>query len=194
MVTELIIQGCIANDRKCIRALYDASFALLMKMGMRYTEDKDEAADVVNLSFMKILSSLTTLDKSEAYFGWAKQIGLRTAIDELRKNKKHKERNKYIIDKDGEDEMPFEVESLDFTEDNLEVNAIFELINKLPHMQRQVLNLVAIDGYSHRECAEILEITESNSRQILNNARKQMAIKIKERNNEHISTTELNRF
>jgi RNA polymerase sigma factor (sigma-70 family) len=165
-----------------------------MKMGLRYTEDREEAGDVVNLSFMKILNSLNSLDKPEAYFGWAKQIGLRTAIDELRKNKKYRDRNKYIIDKESDDDIPFEIESLDFTEDSLEVNAIFELINKLPPMQRQVLNLVAIDGYAHKECAEILGISESNSRQILNNARKQMAIKIKERNNNSIPFTELNRY
>lgn len=157
-----------------------------MKASTRYTEDREAAIDILNQSFMKILLSLKQLDHIDTFFGWAKQIGVRTAIDELRKHKKHTERTKYIIDND-EAVTPFEIESDDFIESKLETNAIFELIASLPYMNRTVLNMVAIDGFSHKETAEHLEITEEYSRQLLTKARKMMKEKIKEINLEKIN-------
>jgi RNA polymerase sigma factor (sigma-70 family) len=181
LITEFIIQGCIANDRKCIRALYDACYPVLMKASKRYTEDKEAALDILNQSFMKILQGLDKLQNIEAIYGWAKQIAVRTSIDELRKNKLHNERNKFILDRDDECGT-YNIESHDFTESKLEVNAIFELIGELPFLQKQVLNLVSIDGFSHKEAGEFLDVTEDYSRQLLNKARKAMTQKIAERN------------
>jgi RNA polymerase sigma-70 factor (ECF subfamily) len=141
-----------------------------MRISKRYCLHDEDAKDTLNLSFVKVIKNLSELKTVEVLFSWVKQITVRTAIDNFRVKKVYNERNKFSID----DEL-LEYKNVyvidDFTEEKLATNEIFELINSLPNITKEVLNLVAIDGYSHKEAAAMLDIKEENSRRHLNKAR-----------------------
>jgi RNA polymerase sigma factor (sigma-70 family) len=191
LITPLIIQGCINNDRKCQRILYDACYPLMMRISKRYCLNEEDAKDTLNTSFVKVIKNLTALQTEAAFFSWVKQITVRTAIDNFRIKKLYNDRNKFSIDNDHvnyNDTYATE----DFTEQKLATNEIFELINELPEVTKTVLNMVAIDGFSHREAAEALGLSEENSRRHLSKARTMLSEKIKQQNRYSNNFLEIN--
>jgi RNA polymerase sigma factor (sigma-70 family) len=143
---------------------------MMMKVAARYFTNEDDIVDVMNRSFLKILSSLDQLQNCDAYFGWAKQITVRSALDALRAQKSYRESIQLSLD--NEHSKVHHTASERSTADaRLESNEIFKIIAKLPEVLRAVVNMVLIDGYTHKETAEALGISEGNSRQCLSRAR-----------------------
>jgi RNA polymerase sigma-70 factor (ECF subfamily) len=170
LINTLIIQGCKANDSRCQRLLFDECFNVLMKVGKRYTTNDDEASDIVNRSFLKILQNLDTIKDENTFFGWIKQIAVHTAIDAVRSKKKYIEKNKFVID-DDERRAPNSIGVEANAEESFNANDIFKVMYALPNVTREVVNMIIVDGYNHKEVAEALNITEENSRRHLNKGR-----------------------
>jgi RNA polymerase sigma factor (sigma-70 family) len=181
LITQLIIQGCLNNDRRCQRILYEECYPLMIKISKRYCTNEEDAVDTLNTSFIKILKGLAELRNIETIYGWVKQITVRTSIDNFRAKKIYNERNTFNLDNEFSNASNTYASDL-FSDSKLAVNEIFVLINELPNTSKEVLNLVTIDGYSHRETAEMLGISEENSRWHLNKARKILSEKIKNLN------------
>lgn len=154
----------------------------MMRISKRYCLNDEDAKDTLNTSFVKIIKNLTALQSETAFFSWVKQITVRTAIDNFRKKKLYNDRNKFSIDNDLTNYNDTYA-SEDFTEQKLAAIEIFILINQLPDVTKAVLNIVAIDGFSHREAAQFLNISEENSRRHLSKARTILSEKIKQTNN-----------
>lgn len=181
LISDLIIQGCLKNDRKCQRMLFEYCFPIMMKVCSRYTINEDEAQESMNASFLKILDKLHTLKNHQALPAWVKQVSVRTAVDFYRTKKVYNERNRFTVDNEYstiEDTYFNE----DFTESRLNSLEIIKLIKELPPTSREVLNLVAIDGFSHQEAAKMLNISEGASRWHLHRARQLMSEKLNEHN------------
>ncbi|GBL34749.1 RNA polymerase sigma factor SigV [Filimonas sp.] len=177
MITNLIIQGCLHNDRKCQRLLYEYCVPIMMRVCKRYTINEDEAVESMNASFMKILKKLDTLKDLQTLPAWVKQVTVNTSIDYYRAKKRYSDRNRFTIDTEYSNVQNTHF-NMDFTESRMDSVEIFKLIQQLPDTSREVLNLVAIDGYSHREVAEKLNISEEASRWHLHKARKLMTEKL----------------
>jgi RNA polymerase sigma factor (sigma-70 family) len=177
LLTEEIIQGCLANDRKSQRMLYEYCYPIMMRICKRYTINEDEAVESMNTSFMKILKKLDTVKDMDSLHGWIKQITVNTSIDFYRAKKRHTERTRLTVDNEYSNIENTHF-NFDFIESKMDSAEIFKLIQELPDTTRQVLNLFAIDGYSHKEVAEMLNISEENSRWHLHKARKLMTEKI----------------
>jgi RNA polymerase sigma factor (sigma-70 family) len=171
MISELIIQGCIKEDRRCQRLLYEECYALMMKVAKRYFDNDDEAVDVMNRSFLKILQNLSTLKNDATFFGWAKQITVRTALDAIRAKKSYADTLKFSLDNEAS-AVHYQSTSSDETiESKINANEILKLIASLPNIMREVVNMVLLDGFSHKEVAETLGISENYSRQYLSRGR-----------------------
>lgn len=181
MVTTQIIQGCLQNDRKCQRLLYEYCFPIMIKVCARYTINEDEAVESMNASFLKVLKNLTALKDIDSIGGWVKQIAVNTSIDYYRSKKKYTERNRLTIDTEYSTAEHAHF-NLDFTESKMDSREIYKMIQELPDITREVLNLFAIDGYSHKEVAEKLTISEEASRWHLHKARKLMTEKLEKMN------------
>lgn len=181
MITEQIIQGCLQNDRKSQRLLYESCFAVMMKVCRRYVSSEDEVVECMNTSFMKVLKNLGGLKDEKSLFGWVKQITVNTAIDFYRNKKKYTDVNKLTIDNEYSNVEQTHY-NIDFTESHLDSREIFKLIQELPEVTRQVLNLFAIDGYNHKEVGNMLGLSEEASRWHLHKARKLMTIKLEKLN------------
>lgn len=182
MIEQNIINGCLDNDRKCQRILYEFCFPIIMKVCSRYTINEDEAVESMNAAFLKVLKNLHLLKDLESFGGWVKQIAVNTSIDFYRSKKKYTERNKLTVDNEYShvENMHF---NLDFTESKMDSKHIFKLIQQLPDTTREVLNLFALDGFNHREIATKLAISEESSRWHLHKARKLMTEKLQKMNN-----------
>jgi RNA polymerase sigma factor (sigma-70 family) len=177
LIDQTIISGCIQNDRKCQRLLYEFCFPIMMKVCKRYILNEEDAVETLNQSFLKIINGLTSLRDVNTLPGWVKQIAVNTSIDFYRSNKRYTERNRFTIDTEYSS-VQHTQGNADHTESKMDSKEIFRLIATLPDTTREVLNLFALDGYSHREISEMLGISEENSRWHLHKGRKLMAEKM----------------
>jgi len=149
----------------------------MMRVCKRYTINEDEAVESMNASFLKIIKKLDTLKDLDTLPAWVKQITVNTSIDFYRAKKRYTERNRFTIDTEYSNVQNTHF-NIDFTESRMDSSEIFKLINQLPDTTREVLNLFSIDGFSHREVAGMLKISEESSRWHLHRARKLMTEKL----------------
>lgn len=133
---------------------------------MRYTGNSEEAKEVLNTSFLKIFERIATYEPKGTFSGWLATITLHTAIDHVRSRTTYRK----IMDFEEEKDVPIQNDAID----NLAMQELFALIQKLPNTARSVFSLYIIDDYSHKEIAEMLQISEGTSKWYLAEARKQM--------------------
>lgn len=168
-----IIKGCIDNKREAQKALYEKYYKQFMQVSLRYTSSRDEAAEILNTAFLKIFNKIKTYSGEGNFEGWMRRILVNTALDHLKREKKYYEQANV---------EEFVNITYDNREDNLNANDLLKMIHSLPPMQSAVFNLFAIEGYSHREIGEMMNITEANSKWYLFNARKALQEKVNSTN------------
>lgn len=175
-ITPEIIKLCISDDRKAINQLYEHGFKVLMPICFRYNKNEEDARASYNMGFVKILKGLDKLDENANFNAWAKRLMVNALIDEYRKNKKY---NTRITKSDDERELDYySAGDSNEAESNLGVENIMMLVRELPETTGKVFNLYVIDGYSHREIGEQLEMSEGTSKWHLSTARKLLREKL----------------
>lgn len=180
-ITHDIIKACMRDDRKAINLLYEYGFKILMPICFRYNKNEEDARASFNLGFIKILNGLEKVDKDLNFNAWAKRIMVNSLIDEYRKNKKY---NTQITKSDSETELDFySTGGNNEAESNLGVENIMALIGELPTVTGQVFNMYVIDGFAHKEIAEMLDMSEGTSKWHLSTARKMLREKLDELEN-----------
>jgi RNA polymerase sigma-70 factor (ECF subfamily) len=137
---------------------------------MRYSRDKDSASEALNMGFLKILKNLSTYRPEIPFKTWIRRIMVNTLIDEYRKLKREREKVTYV-------EEYFD--KSDFSEVNealsrINCKQILDQVAQLPDATKKVFNLYAIDGYSHKEIGDLLNISEGTSKWHLNAARQKL--------------------
>lgn len=165
MDLQQIIQGCIEQDRICQKHLFDHCYHYGMKVTLAYCKDPEEAREVLNDSFVKLFSNLNNYNLDKPLFPWFRTIIIRTAINFYQNNK-----NNIVFS-----ELPEDLNISSGKGENilfqLEADEILRLTNQLPPSYRLVLNLYALEGYSHHEIAGMLHISEGTSKSNLSKAR-----------------------
>lgn len=182
-ITPEIIKSCISDDRKAINLLYEYGFRTLMPVCFRYNKNEEDARAAYNVGFIKILNGLAKLDENANFNAWSRRIMVNSLIDEYRKNKKYNERI-YKSDSDAELDY-YSTGTENEAESNMGLENIMELIKELPEMTGRVFNLFVIDGYSHKEIAEQLEMSEGTSKWHLSTARKMLREKLERLENQN---------
>ncbi len=165
-----LIALCIKQDRKAEYELYKQSYSYLMSICMRYSKDKDTASEILNMGYLKILRNLTSYKPEIPFKAWIRRIMVNTLIDEYRKNKREKEKVTYV------EEYYDNVDYSDVNEALSRINCsqIFEYVNQLPEATKKVFNLFVVDGFSHKEIGDLLDISEGTSKWHLNAARQKL--------------------
>jgi RNA polymerase sigma-70 factor (ECF subfamily) len=162
-----LVKRCAGGDIRSQEFLYRRYFSFAMSVCIRYARDQNEAMELVNDSYMKVLDRLSDYDPSRPFKSWYGRILVNTAIDNYRKNLKNKE---YIsidtITETGENDPEIETE--------LSVNDILTLYRYLPENYKITFNLFEIEGYSHEEIGQIMGVTASTSRANLARAKKML--------------------
>lgn len=142
----------------------------MMPVCMRYVRDRDDALELLNDAFLKVFKHLAAYDVSKAlFYTWMKKIVINTAIDRLRKQDPAGE---YEMLSDQLEGPGIENEAIS----KMNGDELLNLIRQLPVTTRLVFNLYSIDGYSHKEIASMLGISEGTSRWHLSDARRQLKL------------------
>jgi RNA polymerase sigma-70 factor (ECF subfamily) len=123
----------------------------------------------MNTAFLKVLTKINNYSGKGSFEGWVKKILVNTAIDYIRSDKKYKEQ---IMLDERIEEKNFFIEEEEFNE--ISIDEIYKMINKLPLMSRTVFNLYVIEGYKHMEIGEELQISEGTSKWHLSFARQKL--------------------
>lgn len=165
-VTEKdLIEKCKRGDETARKFLYDKYKGILMAISMRYMRNPTLAEEVLTESFLKIFTKINQYDERGSFEGWMKKICVNEALMHLRKLKKNREDIKEI---NIDEYYPAE------GEENMMENEILNLLHSLPEGYRTVFNLYVIEGYKHREIAEMLDISINTSKSQLIMARKRL--------------------
>ncbi|MBK6392758.1 MAG: sigma-70 family RNA polymerase sigma factor [Saprospiraceae bacterium] len=172
-IEKVILDGCKESDRRSQFKLYECCYPYLMSISLRYRQDENEAASAVNIAFLKILNNIHLFDPGLPFKGWIRQIMIRTLIDEYRKQKKL---NEQYQSGNYEKDIALNGIHVDYNEaeSNLNVEELLGYIHRLNPLTSTVFNLFVLDGYSHKDIGELINITESASKWHLFTARKQL--------------------
>jgi RNA polymerase sigma-70 factor (ECF subfamily) len=157
MTEEAILKGCLQNEATAQRELYNRYSPKMLSVCYRFAHNREDAEDMLQEGFIKIFSQMHTFGNRGAFEGWIRRIIVHTCINILKKNKKFNE-SVDIIHATGAQIREESVPSV------IQAKQIVECIRMLPIGYRTVLNLYAIEGYSHREIGVMLDIEESTSR------------------------------
>ncbi len=171
-----ILEGCIKGESSAQRKLFDSYSRLLLGVCKRYTINIEEAEDILQDGFVKIFLNIKEFKGEGSIVAWMRRIMINTAITHYHKVKKHR----YHDDLDEVKETKFDDYQWDESEFTKE--ELFKVIERMPEGYRMVFNLYAVEGYKHREIAEIMGIDENTSKSQYSRARRwlqERLIKIK---------------
>lgn len=160
---EDFIQACIDREAWALKKLYETHYPVMIPVCRRYANNEEDALDILHDGFIKVFRHIEKYQSGTSLVSWIKRIMINTAIDYYRR-----ENRRRTTDVDDAKSIA----SADA--DVLSQISADEIINLLQHLSpayRSVFNLYVIEGYSHKELADILQITESTSRSNLVKAR-----------------------
>ncbi len=166
-----LISGSILGDRKAQKGLFQMYGASMYAVCLRYARNKYEAEDILQEAFVKVFQSINQFNFEGSFEGWLKKIMINTSL-------KYNQKHKLVIDYDIT-----AINSMEEYEDPeiihaLHTEELMSYIRQLPVGYRMVFNLYIIEGFSHKEIANLLEIQEVTSRSQLLKARKMLQEKI----------------
>ncbi len=157
MTEEQMLAGSIKNNAAAQEALYNRFSPRMLGVCYRFAKNREDAEDMLQDGFIKVFTQLHQYRNEGALEGWIRRIIVHTCINILKKNKKFADSVDII-----------HATSIHIKEDMIpsimQAKQVVECIRILPLGYRTVLNLYAIEGYSHKEIARMLEIEESTSR------------------------------
>lgn len=177
VLEEKLIEGCKKGKRSAQTKLYNQYCKAMLNVSMRYCQSQEEAEDALQEAFLKIFKNITTFEGRHegSLTQWIKTIVVNSALSSHRKNKKHYF-NEDISEMNIADEDGF-MGNMDAEESaTSKEKQILTAVQELPAGYRAVFNLYVVEGYSHREIADILEISENTSKSQLSKARKYLKV------------------
>lgn len=173
-----LVKKCQKKETKAFDDLYKRYSPLIYGICLRYLKNEEEAKDVMQDCFVKIIENIKRYRFDGSFEGWCRRLTVNCILDSLRKKQQNFEVQYYdntaysaITEDDGQ--------SLDILQ-KLSVEKLLSLVNSLPDRSRVVFNLVAVDGVKGKEILKLLGIEESTVRSIYKKAKDSLCKKMKE--------------
>lgn len=163
---EEMIKGCIDGNRICQRELYDRNASKMLGVCMRYAKDKAEAEDMLQEGFIKVFKNISRFRNEGSFEGWIRQIMVFTAINLFNQRKR-----KF---KESLDTEFYDAPVDDQVIEKIAAKEIVALVQQMPEGYRTIFNLYAVEGYTHREIGELLNIAEGTSKSQYSRAKQYM--------------------
>lgn len=157
MDEKALITACVKGDAKAQKMLFDKFASKMFATCLRYFPSKMEAEDILQDGFVKVFQKLEKYNFNGSFEGWMRRVFVNTALDEIRKKKS-------IFEEKDVSEYAYKIENDYRTDGDLRTNDLLKLVQDLPDSYRIVFNMFAIEGYSHKEIAETLSISENTSK------------------------------
>ncbi|MGB1248072.1 MAG: RNA polymerase sigma factor [Chitinophagales bacterium] len=180
---EELIAGCKKGKRTFQKGMYDQFSAKFFAICLRYGKDYAEAEDMLQEGFIKLFNKMDKYNNVGSFGAWASRLISNNCIDIIRKRP-----NLYTISDDYALDQKSPAPS---ALDNMIGEDLLLLVQSLPTGYRTIFNMYAIEGYSHKEIATRLEISEGTSKSQLNRARKLLQKKLIELENQENNLTQL---
>jgi RNA polymerase sigma-70 factor (ECF subfamily) len=152
-----LVEACIRNERTAQRQLYELFASKFYAIAVRYMKDEEDAADVLQDTFVKVFKHVNTFRFDCPFEAWARRILINTALKALQKKK----RRGYQVDAE---EMTNQLSEKATDISNMALEELMGLIHELPDGCQTIFNLYAIEGYKHHEIADLLDISEGTSK------------------------------
>lgn len=172
MDDSVLVEKCIKGEQLAQRELFEKYARKMLGVCLRYMKSKQQAEDVLQDGFIKVFSKLD-MYKGGSLEGWIRKIMINTSLDRIRKEKKRQgDVNMEAVD--------FKLENNSFILEELQAKDLLTLINAMPTGYKTVFNLFAIDGFSHKEIAEQMNISENTSKSQYSRAKAYLQNKMKE--------------
>jgi RNA polymerase sigma factor (sigma-70 family) len=167
--TKKLVKGCLDNERASQEALYKLFHGDMLRVCYTYLRDKELAREAFNTAFLKVFRSIKNFDADKGELGgWIRKIMIHTAIDLCRKEMNFS--HIVSIEPGTDDDFFIAPEVLE----KLYFEDILAHIRTLPYAMQTVFNLYVLDGFSHKEISEQLNISEATSRWHLSEAKKRL--------------------
>lgn len=160
---ESLVEGCRKGNRQAQERLYKVLAPKMLGVCMRYATSSFEAEDMLQTGFIKVFGSIGSYRSEGSFEGWVRRIIVNTAIESYRQRARSGQQVELSDVHDGVQQT--------FAMDNLECEDLLKFIQALPDGYRMVFNMYAIEGFSHKEIAAALQISESASKSQLSRAR-----------------------
>ena len=167
-----IIEGCILGNPRMQRLLYERFSGKMYALCIRYAGNTDDAQDILQDGFVKVFVNIGKYKGTGSFEGWIRKIIVNTAIEHFRKKN-----NLYAIDEKTENKIADENTNIF---NLVEAKELLEIIKSMPTGYRTVFNLYAVEGYTHKEIALMMNINEGTSKSQYARAKSWLQEKIKE--------------
>jgi len=157
MTDEQLVKGCVKGDPIAQKALYQQFGRKMMSICMRYANNRDQAQDMLQDGFVKVFQKIDHYRGDGPLGGWMARTMVNTALDHIRRNKPYD----HSLDLNEAEHLHQEDEQI-LT--SMSTDELMDLIQALPAGYRTVFNLFVIEGYAHKEIADMLGISENTSK------------------------------
>jgi len=154
MTDEQIASGCKSSDAIAQKALYDKFSRKMFGVCLRYAKGREEAEDFLQEAMITVFQRISSFNQEGSLEGWVRRVVVNTCLEHLRKQK---------LQWVNIDEVEESAED-GFTMEKINIKDLLEVINALPTGFKAVFNLYAIEGFTHKEIAELLSISEGTSK------------------------------
>jgi RNA polymerase sigma factor (sigma-70 family) len=171
---EQLIKLCRRKDKNAQKLLFEQYAGLLLGVCLRYATDSSEAEDILQEGFVKIFLKIGDYSGKGSFFNWMRKIMINTAITNYYKTRKHR----FQFDIEEVNEM--EIDGVNLKEADFTHEELLNVIRDLPEGYRMVFNLFAIEGFKHKEIAEMLNIDINTSKSQYSRARRVIRKKLVE--------------
>jgi len=161
-----ILKGCMQGKYTAQRELFTKYSRTLLGVCNRYAQNIEEAEDIMQEGFVKIFLNINNFKGEGSLMAWMRRIMINTAITHYHRTLKHRYHD------DIEDIRESSLDDMQWEESDFSSEELFKIIQQMPPGYRMVFNLYAVEGYKHREIAEILEIDENTSKSQYSRARR----------------------
>ena len=170
---EQLVSGCKSGDRRAQKRLFDALAPRMFSLCLRYVGDRETSEDLLQEGFVTLFSRLDSYSGAGSFEGWARKIFVNTALMHLRRTDALRLSDDIDAARGLRAEAATPIEEMGYKE-------LMRLIARLPAAYRTVFNLHVVEGFSHREIADMLDMTEATSRSKLQRARLRLQEMMKE--------------
>lgn len=173
---DLLLDRCRKKEGNAYKKLYEQYSSAMFSISMRIVNNRDEAEDILQESFLKAFKDMSRFNNRAAFGSWLKRVVINHSLDVVRNQKLN-----FISIEDATD-----IETEDREEEiQYDITTVTECINQLPQGYRVILTLFLMEEYSHKEISEMLGISEGTSKSQYNRARKKLATLITQKTFSH---------
>ena len=162
-----IVEGCIRGQANCQRIFFQYFYPKMLALCKRYAANEDEAKDLLQEGFIKVFDNLSKFRGESSLKTWVSRVMVNNALNHIKKNSKVQ-----FVNIDSHSDLDF-ADDAEYVED-LELihpDMLIELIQEMPTGYKTIINLYAVEGFTHKQIAEALGIAEGTSKSQLAKAR-----------------------